>query len=303
MADSSGPPLTNPALERLPGSAFVRLRALLDPVTPMVGETLAMSIGEPQLPPPAWMAEIVAANAPLWNRYPPNDGTPELRAACAVADPAFGIPAERIDPSRHVLSATGSREALFLIALTAVPPEKNGRRPTVLMPNPYYQVYRAAAEMSGAEPVLVPAAPETGYLPDYAALPAEILERAALAIVCSPSHPEGAVADLPRLTGLVGLARRHGFLLACDECYSELYFGDPPPSGLNAALAAGKATAIPSPTFWSSTLCPSAPARRACVPASSPGMPASCATSEATVLCGGGDAVADPGGLRRSLGR
>lgn len=246
MADFSGPPLTNPALGRLPGSAFVRLRALLDPLTPAVNETLAMSIGEPQLSPPAWVTEIIAANASLWNRYPPNDGTPELRAACAGwLTRRFGIPADRIDPSRHVLSATGSREALFLIALTAVPPEKNGRRPTVLMPNPYYQVYRAAAEISGAEPVLVPAAPESGFLPDYAALPAEILERAALAIFCSPSNPEGAVADLSRLTGLVRLARRYGFVLACDECYSELYFGDPPPSGLNAALAAGEGDGDP----------------------------------------------------------
>jgi aspartate/methionine/tyrosine aminotransferase len=238
--------MINPALDRLPGSAFVRLRALLDPLVPAVGTTLAMSIGEPQLPPPPWVAEIVAANAHLWNRYPPNDGTPELRAACAAwLTRRFGLPAGCVDPARHVLSAAGSREALFLFALAAVPQEKHRRRPAVLMPNPYYQVYRAAAEMSGAEPVLVPASKESGYLPDYAALPEEILDRAALAIFCSPSNPEGAVADLPRLTGLVRLARRHDFVLACDECYSELYFGEAPPSALAAALAAGEGEGDP----------------------------------------------------------
>jgi len=229
----------NPALDRLPGSAFVRLRELLDPIAPSVPRTLSMSIGEPQLSPPTWVAEVIAANAHLWNRYPPNDGTPELRGACADwLARRFSIPRDRIDPARNVLSATGSREALFLFAQVVVPREKAGKRPAVLLPNPYYQVYRAAAELSGAEPVLVPSRRETGYLPDYAALPDEILERTALAIVCSPSNPEGAVADLPRLTGLVDLARRHGFVLACDECYSELYFGAPSPSGLAAAMAA-----------------------------------------------------------------
>ena len=119
-----------------------------------------------------------------------------------------------------------------------VPPEKAGGRAVVLMPNPYYQVYRAAAEMAGAEAVLVPATAATGYLPDYAAVDPAILARTALAIFCSPSNPEGAQADLERLTDLVRLARRHDFVLACDECYCELYFGDAPPSGLNAALAA-----------------------------------------------------------------
>lgn len=231
--------MVNPALERLPGSAFVRLRELLGPIAPQVETPISMSIGEPQLPPPALISEVVAAHAHLWNRYPPNEGTPELRAACARwLSRRFGLPAGLVDPERNVLSATGSREALYLFVQAMTPPERNGRRSAVLMPNPYYQVYRAAAEMAGAEAVLVPATAETGYLPDYAALDPEILDRAAVAIFCSPSNPEGAQADLGRLTELVRLARRHGFLLACDECYSELYFGPPPPSGLNAAINA-----------------------------------------------------------------
>lgn len=231
--------MINPALEHLPGSAFVRLRELLDPVAPQVETPLSMSIGEPQLAPPPIVAEVVAANAHLWNRYPPNEGTPELRAACARwLTRRFGLPEGAVDPMRNVLSATGSREALYLFAQVAIPAEKNGRRPVMLMPNPYYQVYRAAAEMGGAEAVLVPATAATGYLPDFAAVDPEILARTALAIFCSPSNPEGAQADLARLTELVRLARRHDFTLACDECYSELYFGPAPPSGLNAALAA-----------------------------------------------------------------
>lgn len=232
--------MINPAVESLPGNAFVRLRALLDPLTPAVNDPIPMSIGEPQLSPPAWTAEIIAKNAHLWNRYPPSEGTPELRAACAAwAGRRFGLPARLPDPATQVLSATGSREALYLFAQVAVPAAKDGRRPVVLLPNPYYQVYRAAAEMTGAEVVPVPAAAETGFLPDYAALSPEVLSRTALAMICTPSNPEGAAADLPRLAGLVRLARAYDFVLGSDECYCELYLDAPTPSALEAALSVG----------------------------------------------------------------
>ncbi len=235
--------LSNPALDSLPGSAFVRLRQLLDHLpTPDGVAPLAMSIGEPQLPPPPCVAEQVQANAHLWNKYPPNEGSLALRTACADwLTRRFDLPKATIDPERHVLSASGSREALYLFVQTIMPEAKNGKKPVVLMPNPYYQVYRAAAAFAGAETVLVPASEDTGYLPDFAALDPDILDRAAVAIVCTPSNPEGAAADLARLQGMVALARKHDFILASDECYADLYFDAPPPSALNAALT------VPSP--------------------------------------------------------
>jgi len=235
--------LINPALESLPGSAFIRLRQLLDHLpTPQGKPTLAMSIGEPQLPPPHMVAEILQKHANLWNKYPPNDGTLAFRTACTNwLTRRFDLPMATLDPEKHVVSAAGSREALYLFTQTITPDSKNGQKPVVLMPNPYYQVYRAAAAFAGAETVLVPASAETGYLPDLTAVDTEILARTAMAIVCTPSNPEGAVADLDRLKGMVELARKYDFILASDECYADLYFGDKPSSALNAALE------VPSP--------------------------------------------------------
>jgi len=239
--------MMNPALETLPNSAFVRLRHLLDPLAPPADRPqLAMSIGEPQLPPPPCVEKIVSANAHLWNKYPPNDGTPDLLTACANwLTRRFDLPKGAIDPSKNILSASGSRESLYLFAQTIMPAEKADKRPVILLPNPYYQVYLAAGAFAGAELILVPATKDTGYLPDFTSLTPDILDRTALAIFCSPSNPEGAAADLDRLKEIVSLARRYDFILACDECYSDLYFDAPPPSGLNAALAVASPNADP----------------------------------------------------------
>ncbi|TPE53121.1 aminotransferase class I/II-fold pyridoxal phosphate-dependent enzyme [Amaricoccus solimangrovi] len=220
----------------LPEYAFPRLRALLRD-HPAGGPDLAMTIGEPKHPMPAMIAETVAAHAHEFALYPPNDGTPELRAA--IADWVgfrHGVP---IDPETGVMPLNGTREGLFNAALALSPEEKDGRAPAVLMPNPFYQAYGAAALAVGAEPVLVPATAATGFLPDYASLPGEVLDRATLCYLCSPSNPQGAIASEEYWRDLIALAERHDFRIVADECYGEIYRETPPPGGLAMAARAG----------------------------------------------------------------
>ena len=200
--------------DSLPGSPFPRLNALIEGLAP--GKPpLVMSLGEPRHAFPAFVMDEIARNAALFGKYPPIVGTAEFRAAAAgwlarrygLAD-AIGKDAA-LDPDLQILPVNGTREALFNIALVATPPEKRGKRPAILMPNPFYQCYAAAALAAGAEPVYVPATRETGFMPDFEALPEELLARTAMIYFCSPANPQGAVASLDWLTRLVALARRH----------------------------------------------------------------------------------------------
>jgi aspartate/methionine/tyrosine aminotransferase len=214
----------------LPEYAFARLRRLLDGVPPG-GPELAMSIGEPKHPLPAMVAEIVAAHAHEFAVYPPNEGAPELReAVCGWLQRRYGV---RLNDTQ-VIALNGTREGLFNAAL-ALSPEK--RRPAVLMPNPFYQAYGAAALAVGAEPVPVAATAATGFLPDYAGLPRDVLDRVTLCYLCSPSNPQGAVADEGYLGRLIALAEAHDFRLLVDECYAEIYRDAPPPGALAVAGA------------------------------------------------------------------
>lgn len=214
----------------LPEYPFPRLRALLDGIAPG-GEPIAMSLGEPRHPPPPFLAEVLARHVAEHGRYPPNEGHPALlEAICAWLARRYGV---RRDPD-EVFPLNGSREGLFAAALALVPESVNGRRPAVLMPNPFYQVYAAAALAAGAEPVHVPATAETGFLPDFAALPQDILERTAAVYVCSPANPQGAVADAAWWQRLADLAERHDFRIFADECYSEIWRDAPPPGALQA---------------------------------------------------------------------
>jgi aspartate/methionine/tyrosine aminotransferase len=233
----------NPGLDLLGDYPFQRLAALLReiPAAPAV-EPIHMHVGEPQLPQPDLVAEEVARAAHLWSRYPRIEGSPEFRRAAADwLTRRYGLPDGMVDPDRHVIAACGTREVLFQTALAAVPAAgaRNGDgRPAVLMPNPMYHVYFGAAVMAGAEPVLVSATADTGFLPDYGAVDPAILGRAALAYLCTPGNPQGAVASLDQLQAMIDLAREHGFLLALDECYSEIWRGMPPPGGLQACATA-----------------------------------------------------------------
>lgn len=226
----------NPRIDELADYPFDRLRALLGDATPPAGlAPLVLSIGEPQHAQPKLLTETLAANAHLWNRYPPTEGTPELRAAAARwLTRRFGLAPDAVDPAVHVLSVAGTREALYMAADLAIPETKNGARPMVLMPTPYYHVYSGAAIMRGAEPVFLPATKATGFLPDLDAIGDDVWRRAALFYLCSPANPQGAVASLDYLKRAVALCRRHDVVLAADECYSEIY-DETPAAGADAS--------------------------------------------------------------------
>lgn len=228
----------NELLDRLTEFPFRRLAAKLAGIAPPAGLLpLDLGIGEPQHQPPALLAEAVARNGHLWNRYPPVNGTPENRAACADwLTRRYELPEGALDPDRHVLPVAGTKEGLFMLASAAVPGRKAGQRPAVLMPNPVYAVYYGAAVMAQAEPVLLPATADTGFLPDLDTLGEALLARTALFYLCTPANPQGAAADTDYLRRLVRLARKHDFLLAVDECYAEIWDKSPPPGALSAAL-------------------------------------------------------------------
>ncbi len=219
----------------LPPYAFPRLRALLD-AHPPGGDPLAMSIGEPKHAFPDWVPEVIAAHALEFGQYPVNEGAPELLAAiCGWVARRYGV-----DPGPdRVLALNGTREGLYAVAHALCPETKRGARPVVLLPNPFYQAYAVAALAVGAAPVLVPATRETGFLPDYAGLPAEVLDRVALCYLCSPSNPQGAVADAGYWADLLALAERHDFRVVADECYAEIWRDAPPPGVLEVAAAEG----------------------------------------------------------------
>lgn len=223
----------------LPEYAFPRLRALLDVHAPG-GEPCAMTIGEPQHAFPPWIAEALAEAMPLFNKYPANDGSDALRAAIgAWLGRRYGL---AVDPETQIMALNGTREGLFNAALALCPETKNGTRPVIAMPNPFYQVYAVAAQAVGAEPVYLNATAQTGFLPRFDTLDAETLDRVAIAYVCSPSNPQGAVADRAYWEGLIALAERHDFRIFADECYSEIYRGEtPPPGALQVAHDLGAA--------------------------------------------------------------
>ncbi len=212
----------------LPAYAFPRLRALLDVHAPG-GDVVHMTIGEPKHAFPAWVTDVITDHAAGFNSYPPNEGIPELRRAfCDWLDRRYGVTR---DPDIHVMPLNGTREGLYNAGMALCPEQKNGLRPAVLMPNPFYQVYMLAAISSGAEPVLVPATAATGHLPDFASVDPGILNRTVACYMCSPANPQGAVAGKEYWQDLIALAERYDFQIFADECYSEIY-RDVPPVGI-----------------------------------------------------------------------
>ena len=219
----------------LPDYAFPRLRKLLDNHAPG-GDPIAMTIGEPRHAMPDFVGPILAANLSGFGVYPPNDGTPELLAAIS------GWVARRYGVTLaedRLMVLNGTREGLFNAAIALCPETKAGNRPVILMPNPFYQVYAVAALTVGAEPVYVPATAATGHLPDYGSLPKDVLDRVALAYICSPANPQGAVASRDYLADLLALAEKHDFKILADECYSEIWRDAPPPGLLQVAAGQG----------------------------------------------------------------
>ena len=219
----------------LPDYAFPRLRKLLDAHAPG-GPALHMTIGEPRHPMPDFVGPILAASLDGFNSYPPNDGTPGLLAAISAwIKRRYGADVGE----NRLMALNGTREGLFNAALAVAPERKNGQTPVVLMPNPFYQVYAVAAVTTGAEPLYVPATAQTGFLPDYAALPAETLDRVTIAYLCSPANPQGAVASRAYWADLLALAEKHDFVIFADECYSEIWRHQPPTGILQVAAETG----------------------------------------------------------------
>lgn len=220
----------------LPAHAWPRLRALLD-VHEGGGSPIHMTIGEPKHVFPQWVTDIITENAAGFNSYPPNDGAPALREAIAgFVDRRYGV---RLDPDTQVMALNGTREGLYNAVMALCPETKGTKKPAILMPNPFYQVYMIAALSVSADPIMVPATAETGHLPDFASLPEDVLNRTTAAFICSPANPQGAVATRDYWQALIAIAEKYDFKVFADECYSEIYRGTPPVGALQVAHEMG----------------------------------------------------------------
>jgi aspartate/methionine/tyrosine aminotransferase len=216
-------------------SPFVRLTELIAGIEP--GKpAINLSVGEPQHAIPPFVGPVLAAHLADFGRYPANKGIEPFRRA--VADwlgRRYDLP-RTVDPEHEVLVLNGTREGLFLAAVAAVRwVAPRAGKPAMLIPNPFYAAYAAGALAAGCDPVYMPATRESGFLPDLDALDEALLARTVAFYIASPSNPQGAVAGRAYLAKLAALARRFGFLVFADECYSEIYTRDAPPGMLEAA--------------------------------------------------------------------
>jgi aspartate/methionine/tyrosine aminotransferase len=213
-------------------SPFVRLHELLADIQP--GKpAINLSVGEPQHPIPPFVGPVLAAHLNDFGRYPANKGTEGFRrAAAAWLDRRYKLP-RSVDPDAEVIVLNGTREGLFLGAVAAKRyVAQRPAPPAILIPNPFYAAYAAGAGAADCEPVYLPTSRDTGFLPNLDAIGEDLLARTVAFYIASPSNPQGAVADLAYLTRLVGMARRHGFLVFADECYCEIYLNGQPPRGM-----------------------------------------------------------------------
>lgn len=221
----------NPRLAHLQPYPFERLRSLLDGVEPETGPAINLGIGEPRHAPPDCIRQALANSLDGLGAYAGTGGTPELRETIARwLQQRFELPAESIDPAHNVLPVAGTREALFAIAQAVVGGQTDAR---VLMPNPCYQIYEGAALLAGARPVYLSTTAEHGYRPDLDTVPEAVWRDCGLVYICSPGNPTGAVLPVAWQERLIHLADTYDFVIAADECYSELYPDEnAPPKGL-----------------------------------------------------------------------
>ncbi|ADX46636.1 succinyldiaminopimelate transaminase [Paracidovorax avenae ATCC 19860] len=228
----------NPLLTHLQPYPFERLRQLFAGVQPPAGlPAISLGMGEPRHPTPAFIQQALTDHLGGLASYPATAGDPRLREACAQwLHRRYGI---AVDAATQVLPVNGSREALFAFAQTVIDPTREGA--TVVCPNPFYQIYEGAALLSGAQPYYAPSDPARNFAVDWDSVPEDVWQRTQLLFVCSPGNPTGAVMPLAEWEKLFALSDRHGFVIASDECYSEIYFqGEPPLGGLEAAARLGR---------------------------------------------------------------
>ena len=234
------PPPVNPLLSRLQPYPFEKLRALTANVAPNpLLAPISFGIGEPKHPTPAFIQQALTEALSGLANYPTTAGTPALRGAIASwLARRYELPAVNADT--EVLPVNGSREALFAFAQAVIDPTKPGAK--VLCPNPFYQIYEGAALLAGAQPVFANSDPARNFAPDYGAIDDATWAQVQLVFVCSPGNPTGAVMTLADWDALFALSDRHGFVIASDECYSEIYFDEaaPPLGGLQAAQQLGR---------------------------------------------------------------
>lgn len=233
--------MPNPGLSRTRPYPFARLRKLFEGIVPAEGklEPISLGIGEPCHPIPQCICDAIAQNVSLMSSYPGTAGSPALREAISAwCERRYGLAP---DPATEILPVLGTREALFSLVQCLVDPTVKGGA-KVVMPVPFYQIYEGATFLAGADPVYLPLTRENGYKLDLSVLSPDTLSQTQLVYICSPGNPTGSVFDLDDWNKLFALSDRYGFVIASDECYSEIYFeeGNAPIGAMTAAKACGR---------------------------------------------------------------
>ncbi len=233
----------NPKLNHLHPYPFEKLNQLKHGVIPPADKSaIALSIGEPKHPTPLFIQQALQQHLPSLVSYPTTRGTDELRQTIAHwVCQRYDIDSSWMSAEKNVLPVNGTREALFAFTQTIIEPDQQG---VVIMPNPFYQIYEGAALLAGAEPYYLNTTADNNYCPDFDNIPTDILERCQLFFICSPGNPSGSVLDQSAHKKLITLAQRYDFVIASDECYSEIYADEncPPQGLLQTAFTLGHKT-------------------------------------------------------------
>lgn len=231
----------NPNLDKLQPYPFERIRTLLDGLSPPASlKAISFAMGEPKHAPPEFVLDALRTHLDKVSVYPATKGIEALRAGIGQwLCRRFALQGASIDPDRHILPVNGTREALFAFAQAVI---DNSKNPLVISPNPFYQIYEGATLLAGAQPYYLNTLAENGFLPDFDSVPAAIWQRCQLVYLCSPGNPTGAVLPLATLQKLINLADEYDFIIASDECYSEIYpdENNPPPGLLQACTLLGR---------------------------------------------------------------
>ena len=232
----------NPLLNHLKPYPFARLREAMQGIDAPAGVTpIQLQIGEPKHPTPKVITDALTASLHELEKYPLTAGLLELRQTCAewVARRYDGL---SLNPDNEILPVLGSREALFSFIQTVLNPASDGPKPVVISPNPFYQIYEGATILGGGE-IHFANCPAPSFNPDWSSLPEDVWRRTKVLIVCSPNNPSGSVLQLEDWKEIFDLQDKYGFVIASDECYSEIYFDDNKPiGGLQAAAQLGRGT-------------------------------------------------------------
>ncbi|MEA1079105.1 succinyldiaminopimelate transaminase [Marinobacter qingdaonensis] len=228
----------NPNLDKLhpyPFEKLAKLKAGIEP--PAQLRPISLGIGEPKHPSPAFVKQVIADNLDKLANYPTTKGSEELRQAISEwATRRFDLAPGSLTAAEHIVPVNGTREGIFSLVQSVVASHGAAK---VVSPNPFYQVYEGAALLAGATPVYLPCDGSSGFIPDFEAVPEAVWQDCQILFLCSPGNPSGTVIPRDTLTRVIELADRHDFIVASDECYSELYPNeDQPPEGLLQACAA-----------------------------------------------------------------